>query len=263
MLWVSAIDDETSGATDRSHPAFFLPNQAYSEDPGRGFLNERAYWVEEACHSAGTGSDSVCDVNEDCCGGTTGAAVCRIDTPLMYPPTRHCFKLPQGNDCNMNGQACASSDECCSGNVCDDGICAKPPALVRFTAANYERIYESNCAPGRQPNWTFVEYKASVPETGGALEFFAESADAMADFHTLPAGPGAVTTDGVVLLGSQGPPGSLTEFTTLPMDAAFEAANAPDRKLLKLTVRFVPNNNGTAAPVLQDWRLSFSCPPAE
>ena len=52
-------------------------------------------------------------------------------------------------------------------------------------------------------------------------------------------------------------------ITLLPMDAPFAAKNAPDRKLLKITVRFVPNGNRTASPVLSDWRLSFSCPPSE
>jgi hypothetical protein len=263
MLWVSAIDDTPSGAADRSHPAFFLPNQSFSEDPGRGFVNERAYWVAEACHPVGTGSDATCDVDEDCCGGATGQAVCRIDTPLTYPPTRHCFKVPQGNDCTMNGQACASSDECCSGNVCDDGICAKPPALARFNAANYERVYESNCEAGKQANWTFFEYKASVPATGGALEFYAESADKLSDFRTLAVSPTAVSTPGVVWLGTEGPPGDLGKYRTLPMDEPFEMAQVPDRKLLKITVRFVPNTAGTASPVLSDWRLTFSCPPAE
>jgi hypothetical protein len=263
MLWVSAIDDQPSGAADRSHPAFFLPNQSFSETPSHGFLNERAYWVAEACRPTGVDADSSCDVDEDCCGGTTGEAVCRIDAPLTYPPTRHCFKVPRANECVMNGQACVSSDECCSDNVCDEGICAKPPPLIRFNAANYERIYESNCGPGKQANWTFFEYKASVPEVGGALEFYAESADKMADFHALAVSPAAVDTPGVVLLGSEAPPGDLTKYRTLPMDAPFKNANAADRKLLKITVRFVPNNGGTASPVLSDWRLSFSCVPAE
>jgi hypothetical protein len=263
MLWVSAIDDQTSGAGDRSHPAFFLPNQAFSEDPAQGFLNERAFWVTEPCREPGTGSEATCEVDEDCCGGTSGKAVCRIDTPLQFPATRHCFKLPQGNDCTMNGQACATNEQCCKGNVCDDGICAKPPALASFQPANYERIYDSNCEPGKQADWTFFEFKSSVPEVGGALEFYAESADALADFHTLPASPGEVNTPGVVLLGTQLPPGDATNFTTLPLDEPFEDANAPDRKLLKLTVRFVPNSNQSAAPVLSDWRLSFSCPPGQ
>jgi hypothetical protein len=263
MLWVSAIDDQTSGAADRSHPAFFLPNQAFSEDPAQGFLNERAFWVAEQCHPTGTGSEATCDVNEDCCGGASGEAVCRIDTPLTFPPSRHCFKLPQGNDCTMNGQACASSDECCTGNVCDDGICAKPPAIASFHPANYERIYESNCEAGKQANWTFFEFKASVPAVDGALQFYAESADAVGDFHTLPAAPGEVNTPGVVLLFEQLPPGDLTNFTKLAMDKPFKDANTPDRKLLKITVRFVPNSNRSASPVLSDWRLSFSCPPGE
>jgi hypothetical protein len=72
-----------------------------------------------------------------------------------------------------------------------------------------------------------------------------------------------VDTPGVVWLGTEAPPGDLGKYRTLPMDDAFETAGAPDRKLLKITVRFVPNNGGTASPVLSDWRLTFSCPPAE
>src|SRR5699024_1497493 len=100
MLWVSAIDDQVSGNTDRSHPAFFLPNQNYSE-PGGGALRERAYWVAEACRAAGSGPASTCDVDEDCCGGTASpkTAVCRIDTPVTSPPTRHCAAVPPPNAC--------------------------------------------------------------------------------------------------------------------------------------------------------------------
>lgn len=257
MLWVSAIDDTVSGATDRSHPAFFLPNQSFSEDPGRGFVNERAYWVLDACRQPGATSLSSCDVDEDCCAGS----VCRIDTPLTNPPTRHCFKVPAM--CVANGASCSATNDCCAGNICDDGICAKPPALLRFNAANFERVYTSECATGKKVDWTLFEYKASAPEVGGSLQFYAESADTAAELHALPAGPTAVTQAGVVHLGTQLPPGDLTKWTTIPLDKLLEDAGVVDRKFLQITMRFIPNQNGTASPVLSDWRLSFSCPPAE
>jgi len=35
------------------------------------------------------------------------------------------------------------------------------------------------------------------------------------------------------------------------------------QEYLKITVRFIPNNEGTASPVLKNWRQSYSCVPAE
>jgi hypothetical protein len=263
MLWVSAIDDETSATTDRSHPAFFLPNQNFAENAGNGFINERAYWVTEACRPAGNGAGSTCDVDEDCCGAAAGDAVCRIDTPVTSPPTRHCFAVPDAGNCVMNGSACSTSDECCMGSVCDDGLCATPPAFARYQPANFERVYESNCLPGQKVQWTFLDYMASVPEVGGMLQFYMESADDPDDFLILPAYPGVVNTPGVALVATQDPPGDPDAFTTVALDAPLTAGQVVERKYLKLTIRFVPNQDGIAAPILSDWRVAFSCPPGE
>jgi hypothetical protein len=259
MLWVSAIDDTASGATDRSHPAFFLPSQNYNENNSNGFLNERAYWVTEACRAPGSTAASTCDVDEDCCAGS----ICRIDTPTTTPPTRHCFQVPAPGNCVMNGSACVASDQCCMGSVCDDGVCAKPPAFAKYAPANFERVYESSCAAGQKVDWTFFDYKATVPAVGGALQFYAESADKLADFHTLPVAPTNVNIDGVALLGTEGPPGDATEWTRITMDQPLTTAGVVERKYLKITIRFVPNQAGIAAPILSDWRQSFSCPPGE
>lgn len=263
MLWVSAIDDTPSAGADRSHPAFFLPNQNFNENPASGFINERAFWVTEACRPPGTAAASACDVDEDCCGGATGTAVCRIDTPVSVPVKRHCFQLPDAGSCTMKGGACTSSAECCTGNVCDDGICAPPPSLARYSPANFERVYESSCASGQKADWTLFEFKASVPEVGGAIEFYAESADNVGDFHTLPAAPAAVSIDGVALLGTEKPPGSLTQWRQVPLDAALAMNNVVERKYLKITMRLIPNQSRLSAPVLMEFRQSFSCPPGE
>jgi hypothetical protein len=263
MLWVAAIDDVPSGSSDRSHPAFFLPNQNFSETAANGFLNERAFWVTEACRPPGTGAGSSCDVDEDCCGGASGSAACRIDSPVSIPPTRHCFKLPDAGKCVMPGNACVSSEECCKGAVCDDGVCVKPPALAKYAPANFERIYEAACEAGQKPDWTFFEYKASVPAVGGAIEFYAESSDVKSELRTLPAFPAPINLEGVALIGSEPPPGDLTKWRTLPLDAALKAAQVVERRYLKITMRLVPNQSGIAAPVLMEFRQSFSCPPGE
>lgn len=263
MLWVAAVDDAPSGTRDRSHPAFFLPNQNFSEDASNGYVNERAYWVAEACRPPGGGAASSCDVDEDCCGGAAGTAVCRIDAPATTPPTRHCFQLPTAGSCAAMDEACASSDECCTGNACVDGTCTKPPAFSTYTPGNFERVYASNCVPGQKVDWTFFDYKARVPSPGGRIEFYGESADDPGAFQTLPLYPASVDLDGVVLIGVQESPGDLMSWTRITLDQPLSEAEIVERKYFKITMRFVPNQTGIAAPLLTDWRQSFSCPPGE
>jgi hypothetical protein len=265
MLWVAAVDDTPSAGADRSHPAFLLPNQNYSENAASGFINERGYWVAEACRPVGTSNASRCDVDEDCCGGSSNpkTAVCRIDAPPSKPPTRHCAAVPTANTCFQEDAACSASDECCMGLICDDGLCKEPPPLSLFDAANFERIYESDCAKGQKVLWTLFEYLASVPPGGAKLEFWAESVSDPADFHVLPVWPAPIDIPGVVKLGEQLSPGSSTDFETLLVPPAFEQGEAVMRKYLKITIRFVPANGRSAAPLLTQWRQYFSCPPGE
>jgi hypothetical protein len=116
---------------------------------------------------------------------------------------------------------------------------------------------------GQTPNWTLFEYKASVPDVGGAIEFYAESSDSPTSFNTLPAAPTGVNIDGVTLLGTEPPPGDLTKWSQVPLDAKLAAAKIVDRKYLKITMRLIPNQSRLAAPVLTEFRQSFSCPPGE
>ncbi|HYP90064.1 MAG TPA: dickkopf-related protein, partial [Polyangiaceae bacterium] len=263
MLWVAALDDSPSAGADRSHPAFFLPNQSFNETASSGFLNERAVWTAEACHPPGTDAASACDVDEDCCGGADGSAVCRVDVPLASPVTRHCFQKLSAASCAMPGKACASTDDCCSGNVCSEGACIAPLGFANYSPANFERVYASVCPQGQNVDWTFFDFKARVPSGGGALELYAESSDDPTKFHKLPPYPADIEIDGVALLGIQGPPGDLTNYTRITLDQPLGEASVVERKYLKVTIRFVPNEAGTAAPLLSEWRQSFSCPPSE
>lgn len=263
MLWVSAIDDATSGATDRSHPAFFLPNQAYSESGGH-YLNERAYWVTEACRPAGSGAGSTCDVDEDCCGGTASpkTGVCRIDTPITQPPTRHCASVPPPNACLAAGSACTASSDCCFNYPCVANICTKPPPLPTFSATNFKRVYTSECGMGTKPVWRFFDWQAVTPPVGSAIEFYAESSDDPATFHDLPVAPNAVAVAGVVKIAT------VTGATVMgwvgqDVGALLTAKGVPQRKYLQITARLQPNTKNTDTPVLTDWRQAYSCPPQE
>jgi hypothetical protein len=263
MLWVSAIDDTVSSATDRSHPAFFLPNQAYSESGGH-YLNERAYWVTEACRPSGSGAGSSCDVDEDCCGGTASpkTGVCRIDTPITTPPTRHCASVPPPNACIAAAGACTQNSDCCFNYPCVANVCTKPPPLPSYRPSNFSRVYTAECGKGTKPVWRFFDWKAETPPVDSYIEIYAETSDDPSTFHVVPDAPTAVSITGVVKVATI-TGATVTGWVGRDVGALLSAANLPQRKYLNITVRLAPNTKLTAAPKLTDWRQAYSCPPQE
>ena len=262
QLWVAAIDDAPSGAADRSHPAFWLPSQNYSATASSGYINERGFWALDACHPPGTGSASSCEVDEDCCGGSgmPKTSACRLDTPISNPPTRHCQALPAL--CAAATQSCGATSDCCTGLVCIGAVCATPPPVITFGATNYERIYKSDCPEGTKVVWRFLDWKTVTPATGSKLEFFAETQADQSLFATLPVAPNAISTPGVVAVGSaSGAP--IIDWTGNAVDPLLQAQMLKSQLYLKVTVRFVINNERNASPILKDWRQSYSCVPAE
>ncbi|HEY4104286.1 MAG TPA: PA14 domain-containing protein, partial [Polyangiaceae bacterium] len=263
QLWVSAIDDTVSGATDRSHPGFWLPSQNYSTNAASGYINERGFWVLDTCHANG----AVCDVDEDCCGGLASpkTSLCRLDTPVTDPPTRHCGAAPPVGMCVQQGGACTTSTDCCIGSVCLTGTCQPPPAILVMTPANYERNYSAVCGTGTQPVWRFFDWEDITPATSSKIQFYAQTSATGTDFATLPVYPAAVTTgasSGVVLLGTAtGAPN--TTWIGSDVGAALTAVGLKSQQYLKVTIRLVPNNELTASPTLTNWRQSYSCVPAE
>lgn len=264
QLWVSAIDDANSAASDRSHPAFWLPNQNFSADAGSGYINERGFWVLDACHPPGNTESASCEVDEDCCGGGASpkTAACRIDTPLTKPPTRHCRALPAAGDCGHASNSCGTTGDCCSGLVCVSAQCQAPPAVLAVGYQNYERIYHSDCPDGTKVVWRFFDWQTVTPATDSRLEIFAETQVDPTMFSVLPVAPNTVTAVGVVSVGTvTGPP--VTVWTGNAVDPLLRAQMLKSQEYLKITVRFVPNTERTASPILKDWRQSYSCVPAE
>ncbi len=261
QLWVAAIDDEASGVRDRSHPGFWLPNQRYDATAGKGYINERGYWALDPCKPVGSSSGSICQVDEDCCGGigATPTSACRIDVPVSSPPTRHCQTLPSQSTCQLPGGACATTTECCNGYVCANASCEKPPDLAVFFPANYERVYEAACGDGNAWYWRFFHWNAVTP-SDSYIEFYAETMPTSAGFHTLPLAPAAVSTTGVMYLGS-----TKDDIPARIVDVAAKitASNLKHGLFLKLTARLMPSTLKTATPSLTDWEQSFTCPPAQ
>jgi len=266
QLWVAAIDDVASGSTDRSHPAFWLPSQNFAPAANsvNGYTNERAFWAIDSCHPTGTDTSASCEVDEDCCGGVGAnrTAACRLDTPIKNPATRHCRALPPAGGCNDAGKPCGATSECCGGEVCVGAICSLPPPVFGVVPQNYERIYQSDCPDGTKVVWRFFDWLTVTPDTDSRLEFFAETATDPSLFSTLPIAPNGVMSDTVVSLGSQsGAP--VTTWTGTAVEKMLKEKMLKSQKYLKITVRFVPNTEGNASPILKDWRQSYSCMPAE
>ena len=263
QLWISAVDDSTSGATDRSHPAFWLPNQNYGTTSAN-YLNERGFWVLDSCHANGTASANTCEVDEDCCGGLTSpkTSLCRLDTPVTDPPTRHCGVAPPVGMCVAQGGACSTTNDCCIGSVCLTGTCSPPPPILILGPANYERNYQAVCDSGSKPVWRFFDWQTVTPSSNSKIEFYAQTSATGSDFATLPVYPTAVSTAGVVKVGTaSGAP--ITTWTGGDVGAALLAAGLKSQQYLKVTMRFVPNDELTASPTLTQWRQNYSCVPAE
>ncbi len=264
QLWVAAIDDSPSRDADRSHPAFWLPSQNFSGNAKTGYINERGYWALDACHPAGTATASECQVDDDCCGGsaTPKTAACRLDTPLTNPVRRHCQALPANGGCANAAESCGSPADCCSGLVCLGAACVAPPTVLGYGYENWERIYESDCPDGTKVVWRFFDWQTVTPATGSRLEVFAETQVDPSLFQVLPPAPNLVAATGVVAVGTiTGDP--VTNWTGNAVDPLLEAKMLKSQNYLKITIRFIPNSEGTASPVLKNWRQSYSCVPAE
>jgi len=262
-LWIAALDDVPSAGTDRSHPAFLLPNQVYSTS-GANYLNERGFWVLDGCKTNGTASANSCEVDEDCCGGLTSpkTAVCKLDSPVTDPPTRHCAAQTTVGSCVADGGVCGTTNDCCLGSVCLSGTCAPPPPLLILGPANYERTYTAVCEAGTKAVWRFFDWQTITPSANSKIEFYAQTSAKGNDFATLPTYPTAVSTAGVVKLGTAaGAPN--TSWIGSDVGALLLAAGFKSQQYLKVTIRMVPNDALTAAPTLTNWRQNYSCVPAE
>jgi hypothetical protein len=264
QLWVSAVDDAVSGAADRSHPGFWLPNQNYANDASSGYVNERAFWVLDACHPTGQTSASSCEVDDDCCGGSgaTKTAACRLDTPLSSPPTRHCQALPAVGTCVATAGSCGAASDCCTGLVCVNAACQAPPSALVVGYVNYERIYHSDCPDGTKVVWRFFDWMAVTPASNSKLEVYAETEADPTTFATLAVAPTPITASGVLKLADI-TTSNTTNWVGSAVSLALDAANLKSQEYLKITVRFLPNDERTSSPILKDWRQSYSCVPAE
>lgn len=246
QLWVTAVSDTTSGATDRSNPAFWLPTQNFSTDiTDKNFTNERAYWVLDQCRPPGTSSASLCSSDDDCCAGSK----CRIDLPVSSPPVRHCQTV---STCSGSGQSCTTSADCCSPGVCANAQCSLP---AKYDPASYTRDYDVKCVTGERLAWRYFEWQSSTP-TGSSIAFYAQTADTVAGLAAAPK---------VAIGTAAAPPVQTTGWksSASTVSELLKAAGLTDRAYLRITMDFTPSTSPVDTPVLQAWRQLSTCVPAE
>jgi hypothetical protein len=250
QLWVAAINDTpSSGTTDRSYPAFWLPNQRYAALGGNHYVNERGYLVPSACKANGTTSASSCSQNSDCCNSN-----CRIDLPAASPPTRHCA-APTGT-CSQMGQSCSVSSDCCNGASCVNGACLAAPT---YSPATYQRLYTATCPSGTAPIWHLLEWNASVPGNSN-ITFSVQTGTGSDGGAFLPATPIVV---GTATNANQNPPPAAVD-ASLDVHTALAAHGVADSLTLLVSMAFTPTTpGGPSAPVLYDWSQTFDCAASE
>jgi hypothetical protein len=279
QLWIAALDNETSGVTDRSHPPFWLPNQNLGDPSVQSFVNERGYWVLEPCRPVGTGATSECQTSEDCCGGTTNppTAACRIDQPVSTPPTRHCAAY-NAAVCSAAGESCTVDGDCCNfpGTRCVLGVCKDTPPVVAspddpmggggtttvYSTGTFERDYEGTCPEGAETIWRYFDWKVLTPGDS-EVRFYAQTADTKAEFDSQTPPPL------ILLYVAKGPapplppPPAPQEY---PWNGVYVDDVLPGRESkhwLRITMELVPSSDRLSTPSISDWRQSYSCVASE
>jgi hypothetical protein len=249
QLWIAALDDAASGASDRSHPAFWLPNQLYASLNNNHYVNERGYLVPSACAPTGSTAASVCAQNTDCCNSN-----CRIDLPAASPPTRHCQATT--GTCAQPGQSCSVNSDCCNGATCSNGACTAAPT---YPPATFTRVFTARCDPGSHVVWHVLQWHASVPGNASIAFSIQTSLDLDAGAF-VPSTPIALVS---ATNANQNPPPMPADVSP-DVDTLLRAQNLASGPSLAVTMAFNPTTPGNLmTPVLYDWTMTLDCVPSE
>ena len=268
QLWVAPLDDRPADGTDRSYPAFWLPNQQVAAQNSAGacgtrILNERAYWTLEACRPAAAAgtipAGSLCDSADDCCQNG-GGATCELDKPLTSPAVRHCRAKTVGV-CTALAGACSNDADCCGypTNKCLDGACALPPPVTLYSAATFDRTFVATCPAQQVPKWTVFQWQTVTP-SDSKIAFVARTAATEAEL-------GAATD--VPLANASG--ASITAWSTVEAaggvvntgDKLAAASQSRNRNVLRIRMTFSPSADQKSTPTLNAWRQLYTCGDAE
>jgi hypothetical protein len=128
-----------------------------------------------------------------------------------------------------------------------------------YGAKTTSEVYEAACpGAGQKPQWGFLTYSATTP-LDSSIEFWVRAATTEMGLDIaksqLVATAHASPTD-TQLCSLSGPQGC-------PIDLFASLGNTAGYPFMQLDLKVNPSSNQSRTPMLDDWKVSYSCPPAE
>lgn len=156
-----------------------------------------------------------------------------------------------------NAKLCPAT---CTAIQADKGakVQAVVPCQTTFTPITYTETYESTCPAGTKTQWGYFTYDTATP-TDSNVVFSVRSADT-------EAGLASATTHLVATAHSTPTDTQVCDASTAcQIDLYTELGGLPDarRDWLEVIMELNPSMDGTLAPAVNNWQITFSCPDAE
>jgi hypothetical protein len=250
QLWVTAVDPTVGAPNDPSAPAFWLPGQQTSNQNMRGFF------AKSPCGQ----TSALCEYNDDCCGynkanPAASTAKCLINQPYTNPVTRSCQAV-QAFSCVATNSACGTDTDCCNypGELCLQGLCKSPPPPPQYVPAAWSRDYQASCPSGTNIVWQAYNWKAYTP-SDSYIAFWGAIADTQAGLPAAslsPAAPAQLLTTAKA---------QNYTWSFYPLSSISPPNNT--KQWLRTYDLLYPSSDGTQAPILTDWTVTYDCLPSQ
>jgi hypothetical protein len=134
------------------------------------------------------------------------------------------------------------------------GECAPPPCATCdpvYYPTTIRQTYYAACPDAKSPQWGFFAYNTATP-AGTTIEFRVGAAMADAD---LPSPAPYVVATTPVLSPEDCP---MTPSGSCPI-ALHKVLSGPELRAPYLVLEATLTPSGTIVPILEDWRLTYSC----
>jgi hypothetical protein len=127
-----------------------------------------------------------------------------------------------------------------------------------YGANTRSEVYEATCGKGFKPQWGYLTYSSTTP-LDSSIEFRVRAATTQAGL--------AMATPQLVATAHTSPSDTqvcaLTGPTGCPIDLYALFGSSAGAPFMQLDVTMYPSSNKSTTPMLEDWKVSYSCPPAE
>jgi hypothetical protein len=178
------------------------------------------------------------------CGDLSGAKEIMVNPPGQAGTVPECHADDNWTISPQSPSACASP--------CSNGCPGAYSPLV------YEQVLQASCPAGAHPLWGYLAYDSATP-SDSSIQFQI----ATSDDSSFPGVQGQIvavakTSAGTSVCSVAGP-------APCPIDLSQTLGGPPGDGFayLRLRAMLLPSADGSAAPTLTDWRVTYSCPDAE